>query len=307
MLIKARQRAKMDAVGIGYNSIDHLCILPHYPEYGSKSKMMEYSIQGGGQTATACAALSRFGFSTSYIGKFGSSPSGPLSEDSLKSWGVDTADSMHTDLCQNQIAVIWIDGVTGERTISYTRDDFLDISPDEIDKEAVCKGRLLLLDAHNIPAMIKAAKWAKESGIPTILDAERILPGIEDLLDLADYIITDQFFPERYTGIKEVEPALKEMAKHGSFIAATQGENGSIALVQGEFIHTKAIKVKSVDSTGAGDVFHAGFAGGLLLDMNIKEGLEFANVVAGLKCEKIGGRDGIPFMDEALKVHMENY
>lgn len=267
--------------------------------------MLEYSIQGGGQTATACAALARLGFLAKYIGKFGSPPSGKLAEDSLRDWNVDTSSSLYTDKCPNQIAVIWIDGVTGERTISYTRGDELDISPGELDREAVCSGRVIMLDAHNIPAMIEVAGWAKEEGIPTVLDAERNLPGIDELMDLTDYIITDQFFPTRYTGIKEIKEALIEMSKHGAFVAATQGDKGSIALVEGEFIHSSAIKVESVDSTGAGDVFHAGFAAGLLRGMEIKECLEFANVVAGLKCRKIGGRDGIPDMKEAKQVYAD--
>jgi len=303
MLLKAKDKAKFDAVGVGYNSIDHLCILPSYPEYGSKSKMQDYSIQGGGQTATACAALSRLGFSTKYIGKFGTGPSGKLAEDSLNDWKVDTSSSLHTKKCPNQIAVIWIDGVTGERTITYTRDDELDISPEELMRGDVCAGRILLLDAHNIPAMIKAAKWANTERIPIVLDAERIIPKIDLLLDLADYIITDQFFPTRYTGIKNTEKALKQISKHGPFVAATQGENGALALVEGKFIKTSAIKVDCVDSTGAGDVFHAGFAAGLLEGLEIKQCLEFANVVAGLKCRKLGGRDGIPDMKKAKK-HM---
>jgi sugar/nucleoside kinase (ribokinase family) len=300
-LVKPKKNAQLDAVGVGYNSIDHLCVLPMYPDFGSKMKMLDYSIQGGGQTATACAALARLGFSAGYIGKFGNGSSGELAKRSLQDWGVDTSHALHTDKCPNQIAVIWIDGESGERTISYTRGPELDIEPGQIDRDAACAGRILMLDAHNIPAMIEVARWAKQAGIPTVLDAERILDGIDELLDLVDYIITDQFFPKRYTGIDDVKQGLKAMSKHGAFVAATQGEGGSLALVEGQFIRSLALNVKSVDSTGAGDVFHAGFTAGLLLDFDIPKSLAFANVVAGLKCEKLGGRDGIPDRETALE------
>ena len=307
MLLRPKKSAKYDVVGVGYNSVDHLCILPGYPEYGTKTAMLDYSIQGGGQTATACAALGKLGFTASYIGKFGSVPSGRLAEESLHDWNVSTTRCLRTDACPNQIAVIWIDGATGERTITYTRGDALNIAPGEIDREGISEGRLLILDAHNIPAMIEVATWAKEAQIPTVLDAERILPGIEKLLELTDYVITDQFFPERMTGISDLREALTVMAKGKDFIAATKGSTGSIALVEGEFIETSAIPIQAVDSTGAGDVFHAGFAAGLLMDFSIEESLQFANVTAGLKCRKLGGRDGIPTREFALSIMEKHF
>ena len=299
-LPRPKPLAAFDVVGVGYNSIDPLCVLPRYPDFGMKMARRHYSIQGGGQTATACAALARLGFSSRYIGKFGAGPSGKLAEESLRDWEVDTSCALHTDQCPNQIAVIWIDEESGERTITFTRGEALGIHPDELNRSSVCSGRLLVLDAHNMPAMIQAAQWARDDGIPTILDAERILPGIEQLLDLVDYVITDQFFPRRYTGVEDIDEALGLMARHGPFVAATLGDQGSIALVEGKTIRTPALNVSCVDSTGAGDVFHAGFAAGLLLDLDIEHCLSLANITAGLKCRLLGGRDGIPTREQAL-------
>jgi sulfofructose kinase len=302
VLAKPKKNAKFDAVGLGYNSIDHLCILPKYPEIGSKSKMFDYSIQGGGQTATACAALATLGFSASYMGKFGAGDSGRMAEDSLKNLGVDTKSCLYTDAGPNQISVIWIDAESGERTIANTRGPELGLKPEELNREAVCSGRVLLLDAHDIPAMIQAAKWAHEADIPTVLDAERILPGIEELLELTDYVITDQHFPTKFTGLDNLEEALQAMSSFGPFVAATVGDGGVAALIEGRLVRVPAISIDAVDSTGAGDVFHGAFAAGLLLDMSIEQVLRFANVTAGLSCCKIGGRAGIPDREKALKL-----
>ena len=292
--------ARFDAVGVGYNSVDHLCVLPNYPDFGMKMAMLDYSIQGGGQTATACAALAKFGFSASYIGKFGAGASGKLAEDSLIDWSVDTSASLHTEACPNQIAIIWIDKGSGERTITYIRGDELSIEPAELSRETVCAGKVLMLDAHNIPAMIQAATWAREANIPTVLDAERIYPDIEHLLDLVDYVITDQFFPRRFTGHEDLRKGLEAMEIHGPFITATRGNQGSVSLVEGEWIEVGALPIQCIDSTGAGDLFHAGFAAGLLMEFDVRDCLKFANIVAGLKCRKLGGRDGIPTRDVAL-------
>jgi sulfofructose kinase len=55
-----------------------------------------------------------------------------------------------------------------------------------------------------------------------------------------------------------------------------------------------AYPVRCVDSTGAGDVFHAGFIYGMLLDWSLERPLRFANAAAALKCTQVGGRPGIP-------------
>lgn len=298
---KAKNDAPFDVVGIGYNSVDYLYILDAYPNVGAKALINEYSIEGGGQTATACAALSKFGFSARYIGKFGSGETGELAEKSLNEWNVDTSKSMHTDVCPNQFASIWIDGKSGERTISYQRSPELCIHENELNKEDVTSGRVLLLDAHDIPAMVRAAKWANEADIPVVLDAERVLPGIDELLDLTDYIIADQTFPIKYTGEKDSRTALQKMSKHGHFIASTLGDQGSLAWMEGQLIQTPAIEIACVDSTGAGDVFHAGFAAGLLLGYDVERSLRLANASAGLKCRKLGGRRGIPTLEKAIE------
>jgi sugar/nucleoside kinase (ribokinase family) len=56
-----------------------------------------------------------------------------------------------------------------------------------------------------------------------------------------------------------------------------------------------------VDTTGAGDVFHAGFIYGLLQNWEVQEILRFANAVAVLKCRDLGGRKGIPTLEEVQR------
>ncbi len=76
---------------------------------------------------------------------------------------------------------------------------------------------------------------------------------------------------------------------------------GAVALVKGEFLYVKGFEVKAVDTTGAGDVFHAGFIYGLLQNWEIVDILRFANAVAALKCRDLGGRKGIPTLEEVQK------
>ena len=93
-----------------------------------------------------------------------------------------------------------------------------------------------------------------------------------------------------------------ELQKHTpGFLCTTLGHEGTVAFVKGELVYIKGFDVRAVDTTGAGDVFHAGFIYGLLENWEVEEVLRFANAVAALKCRDLGGRKGIPTLEEVKK------
>jgi sugar/nucleoside kinase (ribokinase family) len=177
---------------------------------------------------------------------------------------------------------------------------------EELRKEEVCSGKLLHLDGHDIHAALQCAKWAREEGIPTIIDLDKVEPLTSELITEIDFVITSSRFPMVYTGISDQEKALLELQKRTTgFLCATLGHKGAIALVNGEIVTVKGFKVNLVDTTGAGDVFHAGFIYGLLRNWEVAEILKFANAVAALKCRDIGGRKGIPSLEEAQRLLLQ--
>src|SRR5436190_8066179 len=77
-----------DAVGFGLNAVDHLIVVPEYPAFDSKMRLLEHKQSAGGQTATAMVALRRLGLKTAYAGRFGSDPEGQFGLKSLVDEGV---------------------------------------------------------------------------------------------------------------------------------------------------------------------------------------------------------------------------
>jgi sugar/nucleoside kinase (ribokinase family) len=135
-----------------------------------------------------------------------------------------------------------------------------------------------------------------------VIDIDKVEPLTSELIREIDFIITSSSFPSLFTGISDLEKALLELQKHTSgFLCATLGREGAVALINGELFRVKGFKVNTVDTTGAGDVFHAGFIYGLLQNWEVVEVLKFANAVAALKCCHLGGREGIPTLEEAQK------
>jgi len=291
-----------EVVGMGLNSVDFLCVVPEFPTLNSKMRILQFSKQGGGQVATAMVALSRWGVKTKYIGKVGGDELGQFSSNSLQQEGVEVSSGTSEPNTPNQFGMIIVDGLSGERTILWDRDERLMYREGELQKKDVCSGKLLHLDGHDIKAAIQCARWAKEEKIPTVIDLDKVEPLTSELIKEIDFVVTSGRFPALFTGISDREKALLQLQKHTpGFLCATLGHDGAVALVEGEFVYVKGFEVKAVDTTGAGDVFHAGFIYGLLQNWDVIEILKFANAVAALKCRDLGGRRGIPSLEEVQK------
>jgi len=288
-----------DVVGMGLNSVDFLNVVPEFPAPNSKMKMLHFSKQGGGQVATAMVALSRWGVKTKYIGKVGADELGQFSLQSIRQEGVDVSSVTIEPNATTQFATILVDGSTGDRTILWNRDDRLMYREGELRKEAVCCGRLLHLDGHDIRAAIQCARWAKEESIPTVVDLDKVEPLTSRLIQEIDFLITSSRFPTLYTGISDQKEAFLELQRqtHG-FLCTTLGPSGAMAWVEGEIFYAGGVNVKTLDTTGAGDVFHGGFIYGLLQNWEVEKILRFANAAAAIKCLDLGGRRGIPTLEK---------
>ncbi len=116
-------------------------------------------------------------------------------------------------------------------------------------------------------------------------------------------MIMSESLPPQLTGLAETGAALHAVAQQyqPAVACVTLGEHGSLAIVNGHEIRTRAFDVPVVDTTGAGDVFRAGFISGWLRsgdNARAESILDYANAAAALKCRKLGARDGMPTSDE---------
>jgi sugar/nucleoside kinase (ribokinase family) len=116
-----------DAVGFGLNAVDHLIVVPEYPAFDTKMRLLEHKQSAGGQTATAMVALRRLGLKTAYAGRFGSDREGMFGLQTLKDDDVNVDFAEVVEGARNQIAFITIDARSGERTIVWDRDDRLSL------------------------------------------------------------------------------------------------------------------------------------------------------------------------------------
>jgi sulfofructose kinase len=293
-----------DVVGVGLNATDTLIVIPHFPAYGGKVPFHQEILSPGGQVASAIVTCAKLGLRSKYIGTIGDDERGQVQMESLRGSGVDLEHVQLRKGCPNQSAYILIDQSTGERTVFWNRPDCLAISPQEISDEQITCARMLHIDGHDTAAVERAARIARANGIPVSVDVDTIYAGFDRVLPYVDYLIASSEFPGRWTKIDNPFDALSAIQKeYGMKVAAmTLGAHGSLALVNGEFIHSPAYVVNCLDTTGAGDVFHGAFCYAVLEGMPVHEALDFSNAMAALNCTAIGARGGIKTREEARQL-----
>jgi len=289
--------AKIDLVGVGLNATDTLIPLADFPARGSKMEYSNSSVMPGGQVATTVVACQTWGLSTRYVGKLGDDDAARLHREAFDRTGVDTRLITVAGGVSPQ-SLILVDG-GGERTVLCRRDHRMALQPEELDRSWIVNARALHVDGHDTAAAAQAARWAREAGIPVVADLDDTYPGVDQLIESIDYLIVSRDFPMRLMDDRNLERALRSMqARYGCRLtAATLGQDGVLAWDGRRYLHSPAYCVPVLDTTGAGDLFHAGFIYGLLHDWPLDRTLDFSCAAAAMNCMAQGARGGIRKVD----------
>lgn len=291
-----------DAVGFGLNAVDHLIVVPEYPAFDTKMRLLEHKQSAGGQTASAMVALRRLGLQTAYAGRFGSDPEGHFGYQTLKDEDVNIDFAEIVEGARNQIAFITIDARSGERTIVWDRDDRLAYTAEDAPAEFGTLGKVLHLDGHDPPACARLAQAARNSGTIISADIDNVYEGLPKLLPLIDIMIGSKEFPWRVTGIRDEREAMIELkSRYGcALVGMTVGAKGAVLYHEGRFIESPGFGAPGGcrDTTGAGDAFHAGFLYGFLTGEDLETSMKLGNAVAAMKCSALGARTALPTKSE---------
>ena len=223
---------------------------------------------------------------------------------SLREEGVDLKYAKVARGAATQFGLIIVDQATGERTVFWDRDKRLAVSPEELKPEAITSARILHLDGCDAAACAQAAKVARKAGIPVVADLDTVYKKVEQIFPLIDYLIASTNFLPAVTGENDPFRVLEYMAREYKIRApgVTLGRDGALIYTGGRFYYSPGFVVETVDTTGAGDIFHGAFAYGLLQGWPMEQILDFSNAMAGLNCTRVGARGGIANRAEAEKL-----
>jgi sulfofructose kinase len=267
------------------------------PARGSKENAGHFEEICGGNSLNAAIGIVRLGGRASLCG-----PMGDVNEtasrtifDRLAHEGIDASHVVHMPGLATPISAIMIDP-TGERTIVTFRDPALwQVRLPDADT--------LLTDCSAILTESRCAEFctdlcaeARRRGIPVIVDVDRAMSLSEGLLTASSHLVFSSEPLQQTADVADDGAALKKIARlTPSFLAGTRGPRGTIWLDDnGQLQETPAFPVHTVDTLGAGDIFHGAFALAVTERQELRDALRFASAAAALKCTRFGGAFAAP-------------
>jgi sulfofructose kinase len=285
--------------GVGQCSLDYVGRIERFPLPDTKCEFQNLTIQGGGPVATALVALSRWGVPCAFAGVVGDDPFGDTIRQSLETEGVDLSGLMTRTPAASQFAFIAAERQDGRRTIFWQRPTGAPLQPEEVQIPLLKQCQALHTDGLFPEATLAACREARRAGIPVFVDAGSWREGMPEIARCSDYFIASEACGMAISEGGAPLEACRKILEFGAQVAAvTLGSRGYVALTSGgQCIEKPAYTVDAVDTTGCGDMFHAGFLYGILKGLSVEESLDLAAWSAAQVSLKLGGRAGIPSAD----------
>jgi len=275
------------------------------PSAGETILGNNYNIGPGGKGCNQAIAIARLGGKVNFISKIGKDDYGQLALNTLNQNNIDTSTIIQSSSHQTGVAGIMVDKQTGKNAINVITGAPSTLTIDELNKNIdKIKNSKIFLTQLEIPkeVTLHSLKTAKENKVLTILNPAPASEISKEFFNNIDYFTPNETEAEFYTGIKitnekEAKEASIKLLNLGlKKVIITLGEKGLFYSDGNEDIYLKAIPVKAIDTTGAGDAFNGGLAFALSQNKSIKNALNLANQVAGLSTTKLGAGNSMPLL-----------
>lgn len=279
-------------VGLGACVLDTLISCDSYPAEDKKQKAESIFLSGGGPVGNALVVMSKLGVKAEVIGGFGSDNAGKYLLDDFKKYGVGVENATVVEGATSFTSYIVLAKDKASRTCVFDRGSVPD-EPNFLKLSALDNADVLHLDGNYLECALAAAKYAKEKGVKVSLDAGGLYAGIERLLPYVDILIPSAEFALGLTKKSTIAAAMYALNEKYSpeILVVTDGSNGGYYMQNGQAVHYESVKVKAVDTNGAGDTFHGAFVAAYCEGKTIEKCCEFASKVAAYKCTQIGARN----------------
>jgi fructokinase len=288
-----------------------------------------YQKSPGGAPANVAVGVSRLGIKSTFLGKVGNDVLGEFMKTTLRDYGVNVESMLLTDEARTGVVFVTLDD-DGERHFSFyinpSADRFLsekDLNEELFQEHKVFHfGSISMISEPAKSATKKAVALAKENDMVISYDPnlrlglwekeEDARETIQSMLSTADFLKISEEELTFITGEKEIEAGLQALEAYSiPLVLVTLGGEGSYIRFKGETVHVPAMKVKAVDTTGAGDAF----VSGILYQMNeltktiaeltveeVKEIVRFSSVSGALAASTKGAMTALPTKEQVEEI-----
>jgi sugar/nucleoside kinase (ribokinase family) len=307
----AAQRARAPRIlCTGIIVLDEVFRVEEFPQADGKVQAKGFFVVNGGCAANAAVAIARLGGRAALAGPLG----GPEGEDAngdrvlkaLARENVDCSFCQRIDGLATALSAIFMNA-RGDRTIVTYRDERIAATRPADPRAAVAPADVVLADNRYPDFVQPICEAARDRDIPIVLDGDRPTSEDDPLFRLASHIIFSSECLRATTGVTDLGAALQRIARRtAAFLAVSNGPDDIVYLQNGALCRLPVFRIDAVDTLGAGDAFHGGFALALAEGQSEVAAMRFGAATAGIKCSRLGGSAGAPTRPEVEKFLMDN-
>lgn len=250
----------------------------------------------GGSAANTIHGLAMLGIDTGFIGSIGKDDTGDFFENDMKNAGVKTFLTRRDSVTGTAVALI---SPGSERTFATHLGAAVELSSDDLRVEYFRDYNILYIEGYlilNKELVEKACLFAKKNNMKIALDlasynvVDAKLSDFKEIIEsYVDIVFANEEEAKSFTGLAPSE-ALNTISEFCEIAVIKVGRDGSLVKRGEEIIKIGALQVNCIDTTGAGDLYAAGFLYGYAKGLPLDVCGQFGSVLSGHVIEIVGAR-----------------
>lgn len=293
----------MKFVCVGHSTFDTTLPLDSYPTENIKYRIDKHIECGGGPASNGAYLLAKWGMDTSICSAIGDDYYADRIEEDFKKIGCDTTYLERISNHYTTSSYIMANMSNGSRTIISSKDSAIR----KLSKSLAIKADVILVDGEHPESAYEILENNKEA--ISIIDAGRVNEDTKKLGKMVKYLVCSKDFAEEFSSLKisaDNKEGLIECHKKlseyfNNTVIITLEDKGSFTFIDGNYEVIPSIKVKPVDSTGAGDIFHGAFTYFISNNYSLRDSIRYASITGAISVTRIGSRNSIPELREVLE------
>jgi len=303
---------KFDVIGFGALNVDTLLKVERIAGPEEESFIENYTESCGGSAANTIVGLARLGRKVGFIGKVADDHEGKLQVDNFISERVDINGLIHSKKGRSGTVLGFVDK-KGARALYINPGENDTLESREINFEYVAQTSFLHISSFVGEKPFRAQKKLtgmlpnsiKLSFDPGALYAQRGFTAIEPLIRSSYVFMPNALELGQITGEADYRKGADNILDMGVKIVVVKlGAKGCYVTDGQEQTIVEPFLVKTIDTTGAGDAFNAGFLCGLIDNKNnLYECGKIGNFVASKSIITMGARAGLPYKKDLASIH----